>query len=295
MHAKINWNYSLFASVGVLFLLLVTRFVEGNRKIPDSIKLPLDILIIITSTWLVITFLKQRFYTNLKFNGESQIQKERNRNYDRFIAFLIGGFGAASLVAGLPYSYITSIWFGYLLYQLHWILILRHETLDLIGSEEFDFIALKDEEFPLELLKKAMLYGRDNPFPSGTRSKYRPEKHWQIAYDYLIKRSTIEMIAEDLGVTDQLIGNGYVEGGCIAIVLHEQMGHWVEPFIPDYNPDYDPNWQEIKIRRRKEIPMKSWIGDKMVDHVMAGGEAILYQVIINRKTSRIITYNIKQR
>ena len=24
------------------------------------------------------------------------------------------------------------------------------------------------------------------------------------------------------------IGNGYVEGGCIAIVLHEQMGHWVE-------------------------------------------------------------------
>jgi len=189
-------------------------------------------------------------------------------------------------------------------------------------TSKYEFLKIKEEPFPMQLLERTMMYGRDNPFPSGTRSKYRPEKHWQIAYDYLIKGSATGMIAEDLGVTDQMIGNGYAQGGYIAIVVQEQMGYWIEPFIPEYDPSI--GWQvvtgqgqsdlkneeamasgilgiglhgEIKTRRRKETPADSWVSTEMSDHIAVGGKALLYQIIIRRNRMQqpdpmILTYAV---
>lgn len=189
------------------------------------------------------------------------------------------------------------------------------------SGKKFEFLKTKEEPFPVELLEKAFLWGKDNPAPMGNGSKYKPDFHWQIANDYLVKGIATGMIAEALGVTDQMIGNGYRQGGYIAIVVQEQLGYWIEQVIPEFITDIKWNLTaeqatsdlkddaalnappgvgthgEIKTRRRKETPEDEWISTEMEAHINAGGTALCYQVVVRRNRDQqpepiIITYRV---
>ncbi len=171
------------------------------------------------------------------------------------------------------------------------------------------FNVIIEDIFPIDLLEFAFEWGKRNYSQS---KKYDPSKHWEAAYRYLVKGESAGTIAEYFGLTsDSPLTNSYAKGGWIAIVITEQIGYWIEQAIPRLDPEIgwrvvagtgysdlmdEEAWEskrygigshgEVKARRRKETPAPEWISNQMVKHLLRGGKAYLYQVIIRRENQQ---------
>lgn len=190
-------------------------------------------------------------------------------------------------------------------------------------SGEFKFTQVNDIPFPLDLLDEAFKYGKDTPFISGGKSKYKKKPHWYAVYDYLVKGVAAGIITENLGLSgDSMLTNGYSKGGYVAIVVEEQLGHWVEQFVAKFIKDIDWNvitgqaksdlkddeafrsnslgygiHGEIKCRRKRETPEKKWLSTEMISHMAQGGKGVLYQLIVRRNKGnpepKLLTFEIQ--
>lgn len=190
------------------------------------------------------------------------------------------------------------------------------------SSGGFTFAEIKNEEVPLDILKEAWEYGKDHPYIQAGRAKYREDPHWYATYDYFINEKSAGVICEGLGLEgDTMLTNGYSKGGYVAIVIREQIGHWIEIIIPKLIKDIkwnvvtgqgmsdlkdDRAFQaqrvgvgihgEIKTRRKKETPNDEWLSTEMKRHMKMSGKGYLYQLVIRRKKEKthpiLYTYEV---
>ncbi len=178
---------------------------------------------------------------------------------------------------------------------------------------KIEYKQTKVTPLPMNILEAAFDEMKNNPQPKGPKSKYDPDVHWDTAYRWYVKAERVDYIAgEILGKSTSVITNSYEDSGHIQIVIEEQIGYAFEPVMADmWNHDHDwvyvTGWKrsdliersvinqelgiglhgEVKVRTKNETPQLDWMSIEMKEHMLRGGSAILYKIVLLRRQGRL--------
>jgi len=194
-----------------------------------------------------------------------------------------------------------------------------------LTRDDIQISHLKSEDFPIHLVKEAFEWGKHNVPETAKAYLRNSKKIWKAGYMYFTQSASPQMIIEDGEINlarKQSLTNSYLDGGYMAILETEVLGHWMERVLPKFISDID--WHliagqsksdfkdqtaldnplgvglhgELKTRRNKETPIvdpsyigkkkmkDNWVSLEGLQHILAGGKVILYQLEITRRQGR---------